>query len=156
MLAGEGFRLLVIGEGPLRAELERQAAGLPPGAVEFRGLMPAETRRGTCAPRTRYWSRTGATLTKVVTSKLFDFCAVGRPVILAADGEMRRLVDEADSALAVPAEDPAALAGRAAPAPGRTRVCGLGWRRTAAASPACNLRERESEALAETLEATAG
>ena len=155
MLAGEGFRLLIIGEGPLRAELERQAAGLPPGAVEFRGLMTAETRRGTCAPRTRYWSRTGATLTKVVTSKLFDFCAVGRPVILAADGEMRRLVDEADSALAVPAEDPAALADalrllrddpglRARLAENGRRFAGL------------NLRERESEALAETLEATAG
>ena len=63
-------------------------------------------------------------LTKVVTSKLFDFCAVGRPVILAADGEMRRLVDEADSALAVPAEDPAALADAAAPAPGRPGSAG--------------------------------
>ena len=31
-LLGDGFQLLLIGHGPLRDELERRAAGFPPGA----------------------------------------------------------------------------------------------------------------------------
>lgn len=154
-LDGEPFRLLVIGEGPLKAELEGQAAALPPGTVEFRGLMPPpEAARYLRASDALLVPHRRA-LTKVVTSKLFDFCALGRPVILAADGEMRRLVDEADAALAVPAEDPDALAGavRALRAdPGlRARLAENG-RRFAAR----NLREDASEALADTLESVAG
>jgi glycosyltransferase involved in cell wall biosynthesis len=45
-----------------------------------------------------------------VPSKLFDFCAVGRPVVVAAAGESRDLAEAAGAALGVPAGDPRALA----------------------------------------------
>ena len=45
-----------------------------------------------------------------VPSKLFDFCALGRPVLVAANGEPQRLVREAGAAVPVPAGDPTALA----------------------------------------------
>ena len=94
-------------------------------------------------------------LTKVITSKLFDFCAIGRPVILAADGEMRRLVDAADAALAVPAETPPALAGalrRLRDDPELRETLARNGRRFAAE----HLRERQSKRLADLLERTAG
>ena len=48
-------------------------------------------------------------LAKFVPSKLFDCCAVGRPVILAAEGESRRLAEGAGAVYPVPPGDAAAL-----------------------------------------------
>jgi glycosyltransferase involved in cell wall biosynthesis len=49
-------------------------------------------------------------LKKFVPSKLFDYCAVGRPVVVAAAGEASRLADEADAALTIPPGNAAELA----------------------------------------------
>jgi glycosyltransferase involved in cell wall biosynthesis len=46
-----------------------------------------------------------------VPSKLFDSCAVGRPVVLAAAGEAPRLASAADAALVVAPGDSEKLAG---------------------------------------------
>jgi putative colanic acid biosynthesis glycosyltransferase WcaI len=45
-----------------------------------------------------------------VPSKLIDFMAVGRPVVLAAAGEAARLVERSGAGVVVPPEDPEALA----------------------------------------------
>src|SRR6185503_2395518 len=45
-----------------------------------------------------------------IPSKLYDFCAVGRPVIVAAAGEPQRAVEVTGAALPVAPGDPAALA----------------------------------------------
>jgi colanic acid biosynthesis glycosyl transferase WcaI len=45
-----------------------------------------------------------------VPIKLYDCCAIGRPVIVAAPGEALRLSEEAGAALGVPPQDPEALA----------------------------------------------
>jgi len=45
-----------------------------------------------------------------VPSKLFDCCAMGRPVVLAAVGESVRLTEDAGAAISVPPGDAAALA----------------------------------------------
>jgi glycosyltransferase involved in cell wall biosynthesis len=45
-----------------------------------------------------------------VPSKLIDFMAAGRPVVLAAAGEAARIVEQAGAGVVVPPEDPAALA----------------------------------------------
>ncbi len=50
-------------------------------------------------------------LEKFVPSKLFDSCAVGRPVVLAAAGEAPRLATAADAALVVAPGDSEELAG---------------------------------------------
>jgi glycosyltransferase involved in cell wall biosynthesis len=111
-LLGDGFELLVIGAGPALADLQQRAAGLAPGSVSFRGMMqPAEAARHLRASDALLVPL-GAqpALAKFVPSKLFDFCAVGRPVIVAAEGEAPRLAGEAGAALAVPPADPGALA----------------------------------------------
>ena len=46
-----------------------------------------------------------------VPSKLFDFCAMARPVVLACDGRGREPGREAEAAICVPPGDPDALAG---------------------------------------------
>ncbi|MDX6661992.1 MAG: hypothetical protein QOG09_94 [Solirubrobacterales bacterium] len=110
---GDGYRLLILGQGPALAALRERAAGLPPGQVVFQPPVEPELAA-------RYLRASDALLVPLdsrpalrdfVPSKLFDCCAVGRPVILAADGEARRLTDATGAALPVPPGDGAALAG---------------------------------------------
>jgi glycosyltransferase involved in cell wall biosynthesis len=108
---GEGFQLQLIGAGPMKAELEERVAALAPGAVVFHGLVqPAVAARFLRASDANLVSL-GAQpeLAKFVPSKLFDCCAVGRPVILSAAGEPQRLAAAADAALPIPPEDADAM-----------------------------------------------
>ena len=43
-------------------------------------------------------------------NKVFDYMAAGRPVILAIDGVIRQVVEEANAGVPVPPGDPAAMA----------------------------------------------
>ena len=43
-------------------------------------------------------------------NKVFDYMAAGRPVILAIDGVIRQVIEEADAGIAVPPGDPGAIA----------------------------------------------
>lgn len=109
---GAGYRLLVVGDGPLRTELEKLAARLAPNEVRFTGLVPAITAG-------RYMRASDALLVSLakvrgleyaVPSKLYDCCATGRPVIVAAQGEVRRLSEHHGVALTVDPGDAASLA----------------------------------------------
>lgn len=156
-LLDDRFQLLVVGRGPRLEAVQELAAGLPPGRVAFHGLVEPELAA-------RYLRASDATfvplaprpeLAKFVPSKLFDCCAVGRPVILAADGEARRLADAAGAVRAVPPGDPEALAEalrelRDDPAAGAR----LGERGTAFAAE--HLRERQVERLEQVLREAAG
>jgi glycosyltransferase involved in cell wall biosynthesis len=112
-LLGEGFTLLVVGAGPRLAAIRERAASLPPGAVEFRGLMaPREARRHMRASDALLVPLDSMPeLAKFVPSKLFDCCAVGRPTIVSAAGEASRLAEAGEAALCIEPGDPAALAG---------------------------------------------
>jgi putative colanic acid biosynthesis glycosyltransferase WcaI len=111
-LLGDRFRLLILGDGPARNQLEQRASSLPPGRVEFRDQVRQDVAR-------RYLRASDCllvplaadpTLATFVPSKLYDCCAVGRPVIVAAAGEPHRLAESARAALAVPPGDAPALA----------------------------------------------
>lgn len=111
-LAGDGHRLLILGDGPARERLERHAAAVAPGRVEFRGQVDPELARRYLRSSDCLLVSLGAhpELAPFVPSKLYDCCAVGRPVVVAAAGEPPRLVRESGAALAVPPGDGAALA----------------------------------------------
>ena len=109
---GEGFQLVLLGDGPRREALREQAASLPDGSVVFRDPVPAERAaelmRASDALLVSLAADAG--MDGFVPSKLFDSAAVGRPVVVATGGESARLAEEADAALAVPPGDPDALA----------------------------------------------
>ena len=84
------------GDGAARPALEERAArdrrrAASSSATRCRASAP----RSSCAPQTRCWSRSRAdpVLESFVPSKLFDFCALGRPVLVAANGEPQRMVE---------------------------------------------------------------
>jgi len=111
-LLDDGYQVLILGDGPARRKLEARAAALPPGRVVFRDQVPAPAavlylRACDCllVPLAPHPS-----LRTFVPSKLYDFCAVGRPVVVAAAGEPQRLAAESGAALAIPPGDPDALA----------------------------------------------
>lgn len=150
---GDRFQLVLVGDGPARARLEARAVSLPAGSVVFTGLVEPELAA-------RYLRASDATLVslgaqpelaKFVPSKLFDCCAVGRPVILAAAGEPQRLAAEASAALPVPPDDPSTLVDAVRTLHGdaalRHRLAEAG--RTFAAE---HLREDQVDRLAELLQ----
>ena len=107
----DGFQLQIVGSGPRLDTARELASSLPPGRVAFRGLVVPELAA-------RYLRASDATLVplgkapelvKFVPSKLFDCCAVGRPVIVAARGEVVRIAEEAGAALCIAPESPEAL-----------------------------------------------
>jgi glycosyltransferase involved in cell wall biosynthesis len=104
---GEGFQLQLVGTGPVQGKLEEEAAKLPAGSVVFRGLVPPEQAALYLRASDANLVALGAQpeLAKFVPSKLFDFCALGRPVVLAAAGEPQRLAATADAAIPVPPEN---------------------------------------------------
>jgi glycosyltransferase involved in cell wall biosynthesis len=111
-LLGPGFQLLIIGDGASRPRLEAAAASLPAGAVTFRD--PVDPERAAA-----YMRASDALLVSLANDpvaamtipvKLYDSCAVGRPVVVAAPGEVARIARELGIGVAVPPEDPRALA----------------------------------------------
>jgi glycosyltransferase involved in cell wall biosynthesis len=108
----DGYQLMIIGSGPTLDRIKKRAEGLPPGRVVFHGLVqPAGAARFLRASdATLVPLAARAEMAKVIPSKLFDCCAVGRPVILAADGEARDLGVEAEAVYPVPPGDSGALA----------------------------------------------
>jgi glycosyltransferase involved in cell wall biosynthesis len=108
---GDDFQLLLVGDGPRRPALEEMAARLPAGRVQFRDLVPPEQAarlmRGSDALLVPLAAN--PELRAYVPSKLFDACAIGRPVIVATGGEPERLVSEHDAAICVPPEDAESL-----------------------------------------------
>jgi glycosyltransferase involved in cell wall biosynthesis len=154
---GEGHRLLLIGDGPRLGALRDQAGSLPGANVEFRPLMPpaeaAAVLRACDALLVPLAAR--PELEKSVPSKLFDCAALGRPLIVAAAGEPRRLAEEAGAGIAVPPEDAAALADAVARLRDDPELAGrLGERGRAFGAE--NLRERGIERLERVLADAAG
>jgi putative colanic acid biosynthesis glycosyltransferase WcaI len=152
-LLGQEYLLLVIGDGPRRVNLERRIDQTPAPALDLRSLMPPREAA-------RHLRAADAVLVserqdRTVSAKLYDVCAVGRPVIAACRGELRRVVEREGIALAVPHGDPEALANavrrlRSEPEL-RERLSNR-----ARAFAQRHLRERQAERLALLVESLAG
>jgi len=111
-LLDDGFQLLILGDGPDRSRLEETARRIPPGQILFRDQVRREVAKA-------YLRASDALVVSLapdpilqafVPSKLFDYCAIGRPVVVAAGGEPHRLVQAANAAVPVAPGDPTALA----------------------------------------------
>ena len=111
-LRDEAIRFVLVGDGPLAAELrdERDRRGLT--AVEIRSAVPVTEVAGVMQASNALLVplRAHPLLADFVPSKLYDAMAVGRPAIVAARGEAAALVRECNAGIAIPPEDGAALA----------------------------------------------
>lgn len=103
---------LFIGDGADRARLEQETARRRLSNVHFLGLLPRAEIPAWLASIDclLVMLRDLPVFETVIPSKVFEFCAQERPVVVAARGEIRRLVEEAKAGLAIDPEDPAQLA----------------------------------------------
>jgi glycosyltransferase involved in cell wall biosynthesis len=101
-----------VGDGPIKDVLARSAAGRRLDNVSFHPQVPLEEMPPILAGSDALLVPLSghATFAQFVPSKMVDFMASGKPVILAAAGEPARLLESARGGLAIPPEDPAALA----------------------------------------------
>jgi glycosyltransferase involved in cell wall biosynthesis len=92
---GQSIRLLLLGDGARKANLEAEAARLDLGNVRFVGTVPKEQVA-------RYWSlldvsvihlRQTELFTTVIPSKLFECMGMGIPVLHGVAGESARIVE---------------------------------------------------------------
>jgi glycosyltransferase involved in cell wall biosynthesis len=112
-LAGEeDIRFLLIGDGADRERLEGDAKRRDLSNVRFLGLRPREEIPGWLASIDvlLVMLRDLPVFETVIPSKIFEFLAQERCVVVAAKGEIRRLVSAVDAAFVVDPEDPSALA----------------------------------------------
>lgn len=112
-LAREPFAFLLVGGGPLEAHLRRAIAVLGLTNVELRPPVAAENLGDllTSCHALLVPLRAHPLLDDFIPSKLYDAMAVGRPAIVAANGEAAAFVEEHACGLVIPPEDGVALAG---------------------------------------------
>jgi len=108
----ESAHFAFVGEGPAKAQLVEEAQRRGLTNVSFHPQVPLEEVTGILAASDALLVSLSAhpTFQSFVPSKMIDFMAVGRPVILAAAGEAARLMGIAGAGVVVPPEDSAALA----------------------------------------------
>ena len=102
---------LIIGDGAERKGLEALVAEKGLENVQLLGLQPRETMPNWIASIDvlLVTLRDLPVFETVIPSKIFEFLAQERPVVVAARGEIKQMTEEADVALVVEPEDPAAL-----------------------------------------------
>jgi colanic acid biosynthesis glycosyl transferase WcaI len=111
-LAGDPVQLMLVGGGPLESELRRQIRERRLSNVELRPAVSTHevgelllSCNALLIPLANH-----PLLADFMPSKLYDAMAVGRPVIVAANGEAPAFVAEHGFGLVVPPEDGTALA----------------------------------------------
>ena len=108
----DGIDWALVGDGPVRERLVAKARSRGLDNVLFHPQVPLEEVPAFLAASDALLVTLAAheTFQGFVPSKLVDFMAAGKPILLAAAGESARLLEEAGAGIAVAPEDPAALA----------------------------------------------
>jgi glycosyltransferase involved in cell wall biosynthesis len=108
-----GALFSLIGEGPLKDSLIASASARALHNVQFHPQVSPHEIGARLADSDALLVSLSAhpTFKDFIPSKMIDFMAVGRPVILSAAGESARLLDLAKAGVVVAPEDPDALAG---------------------------------------------
>jgi colanic acid biosynthesis glycosyl transferase WcaI len=103
----DSIRFVLIGDGADRSLLEEEIASRGLTNIQMIGLQPREAMPDWIASIDvlLVTLRDLPVFETVIPSKIFEFLAQERPVILAARGEIRRLMHEARGALVIDPED---------------------------------------------------
>jgi colanic acid biosynthesis glycosyl transferase WcaI len=103
---------LLVGEGAEKERLERLAAERGVENVRFLGQQPRSAVPALigAADACLVLLRRAAVFRTVLPSKLLEFMACGRPVVLAVEGYARSLVEEAGAGVSIEPESPQQLA----------------------------------------------
>jgi len=106
------IRIVMVGSGGRGPWLEGEIARKGLDNVMLAGRFPPEAMPGilTQASAVLVSLNRGEILSQTVPSKVQAYLAAGRPIIAFFDGEGARVVEDARAGIAVPAEDPQALA----------------------------------------------
>jgi colanic acid biosynthesis glycosyl transferase WcaI len=112
MRSEDRFRFLLVGEGPIKAALLAKQASLGLDNVLFLPQVPqhAVVRYIALCDAVLVPLRKMELLRGFIPSKLFDFMACARPILLQVDGEAREVLDEARAGLFAEPGDSASLA----------------------------------------------
>ena len=105
-------RFFVVGDGAERAGLQARAAQSGLSNVAFTGLLPRSAIADVMAASdvTLVTLKAAETFKTVLPSKMFEAMAAGKPIVLAVDGEARRVLQCAQAGMFVPPGDGVALA----------------------------------------------
>jgi glycosyltransferase involved in cell wall biosynthesis len=111
-LRDEPVTFAFVGEGPVKDRLARLARFRGLDNVVFHQQVPLDKVPGVLTGSDALLVPLSGhpTFTDFVPSKMVDYMAAGRPVILSAAGESVRILERAGGGVAIPPEDPAALA----------------------------------------------
>jgi glycosyltransferase involved in cell wall biosynthesis len=111
-LTGDEIRFAFVGEGPVKAMLQERAEALGLSNVQFHEQVPMAQTPPLLASSDALLVPLSAhpTFEQFVPSKMIDYMAVGRPVVLSAGGEAAQLLRTSGAGVVVPPEDPHALA----------------------------------------------
>jgi glycosyltransferase involved in cell wall biosynthesis len=106
------IRIVLVGTGSRLDWLRTETARRGLGNVELAGRFEPSAMPGIFAQASvlLLTLARGEALSKTIPSKLQAYLAAGRPIIVSADGEGARVLQEAAAGLTCPAEDAAALA----------------------------------------------
>jgi glycosyltransferase involved in cell wall biosynthesis len=151
-LTGDDVHFALVGDGPIRDIVAASAAERGLGNVHFHPQVALEDVPPLLAAADALLVPLSAhpTFADFVPSKLIDFMATGRPVVVSAAGEAAAIVEDVAGGIVVPPEDPPALAAalkRLAADPDG----GLEMGRRARAFAASRLRSAQAARLEEVL-----
>ncbi|HLE73702.1 MAG TPA: glycosyltransferase family 4 protein [Anaerolineales bacterium] len=108
----EKFLIVLVGDGKDKPALQAQAADLKLDNVRFVPPLPKTQMSEALAAADACLAilKPIQLYATVYPNKVFDYMAAGRPVLLAIDGVMRKVVEDGGAGVFVPPGDPQALA----------------------------------------------